>query len=89
MPEISRFFGIIIWMYVESDASHHAAHFHVYYQDNSAIFKIDPIEIIAGSLPLRQKRLVEAWTEIHQAELISDWNLLQQGRLPFPIDPLK
>ena len=89
MPEISRFFGIIIRMFAEVGAQHHVPHFHAYYQDEVGIFSVDPIEIIAGSLPRRQKRLVEAWAELHQNELSADWETLQQGRTPRPIEPLK
>ncbi len=69
MPEISRFFGIIIRMYWEANAPHHAAHFHAYYQDEVAVFTIEPVEIIAGSLPRRQQRLVEAWAELSRRRL--------------------
>jgi len=89
MPELSRFFGIIIRMYVEFNAPHHIPHFHAYYQDHVAIYSIDPIEIITGSLPRRQQCLVEAWAELHQAELVVDWQQLQAGRKPQPIEPLK
>jgi len=89
MPEISRFFGIIIRMYSEVGISHHAPHFHAYYQDDVAIYTIDPVELISGSLPRRQQRLVEAWTELHQAELLADWRRLQAGQSPLPIDPLR
>lgn len=88
MPEISRFFGIIIRMYMESGAPHHQPHFHAYYQDQVAIFSIDDIEIIAGSFPKRQRRLVEAWAELHQDELIEDWKRLQIGHSALPIKPL-
>ena len=59
------------------------------YQEEIGIFSIEPVELIAGSLPKRQKRLVEAWAELHQQELTADWNTLQEGRTPEPIDPLK
>lgn len=49
----------------------------------------DPIEVIAGSVPRRQRRLVEAWAELHQEELIADWDRLQGGQAPFPIAPLE
>jgi len=42
-----------------------------------------------GSVPLRQQRLVEAWAELHQGELLADWDLLQQGKSPAPIAPLQ
>lgn len=89
MPELSRFFGIIIRMYMEAGTQHHIPHFHVYYQQDVAVFSIDPIELIAGSLPRRQQRLVEAWVELHQIELKEDWERLQNGRSPLPIQPLK
>jgi hypothetical protein len=88
MPELSRFFGIIIRMYMEIDGPHHRPHFHAYYQDQVGIFGIEPIELIAGSLPKRQCRLIEAWAELHQAELVADWERLQSGRKPLPIQPL-
>jgi hypothetical protein len=89
VPEICRFFGIIIRMYVEAAAPHHAPHFHAYYQDEVAIYGVQPIQPISGGLPTRQRRLVEAWAELHQAELLADWERLQAGRAPAPIDPLK
>jgi hypothetical protein len=88
VPELSRFFGIAIRMFAEAGGPHHTPHFHAYYQDDVGIFAIEPVELIAGVLPRRQLRLAEAWAEMRQAELIVDWNLLQQGRLPKPIKPL-
>ena len=89
MPELSRFFGIIIRMYWEAGAPHHVPHFHAYYQDAVAVYNIAPVELIAGSLPRRQQRLVEAWAELHQAELTADWERLQAGQRPLPIEPLR
>jgi hypothetical protein len=89
MPEISRFFGIIIRMFAEVGEQHHRPHFHAYYQDAVAIYAIDEIELLQGSLPRRQQRFVEAWAELHQDELIADWALLQHGRPPRKIEPLE
>jgi len=89
MPELSRFYGIIIRMFTEIGGSRHQAHFHAYYQSDVAIFGIDPVERLAGSFPRRQQRLVEAWGELHQAELRADWQRLQAGQLPAPIEPLR
>ena len=89
MPELSRFFGIIVRMYWEVGARHHTAHFHAYYQESTAIFSIDPIDLMEGSMPRRQVRLVEAWAELHQEELTRDWQRLQAGQRPLPIEPLK
>ena len=66
MPELCRFFGIIIRMFAEAGGPHHVPHFHAYYQNEVGIYSLDPIELIAGSLPKRQHRLVEAWAELHQ-----------------------
>jgi hypothetical protein len=88
MPELSRFFGIIIRMYMEVGSPHHLPHFHAYYQEDVGIFSLDPVELIAGALPRRQRRFVEAWAELHQEELMECWRLLQEGRLPMSIEPL-
>jgi hypothetical protein len=87
MPEISRFLGIIIRRYMEAGTQHHTPHFHAYPEDEVAVFGLDPIEVLAGTLPRRQVRFVEAWAELHQEELVEDWCLLQRGRAPRPIDP--
>ena len=63
--------------------------FHAYYQDEVLVVGVDPIEIIAGHLPRRQRRLVEAWAELHQEELMADWERLQSGEVPLPIPPLE
>ena len=89
MPELSRFFGIIIRMYMEVGGPHHLPHFHAYYQEDAAVFSIEPVELLAGALPRRQRRLVEAWAELHQQELLADWDRLQQGQAPLPIAPLE
>jgi hypothetical protein len=89
MPELSRFNGVIIRMYSEPGGQHHRPHFHAYYQGAVAVIAIGPIELIAGELPQRQRRLVEAWAELHHEELLADWLLLQHGRKPFPIAPLQ
>ena len=88
MPELSRFFGIIIRMYLEAGEPHHQPHFHAYYGESVGVFQLSPIELIAGSLPRRQARLVEAWAELHQDELIADWKRLQSGEPVMPIAPL-
>mgnify|MGYP001764729174 CR=1 FL=1 len=75
-------------MFVEVQAPHHAPHFHAYYQEHVAVYGVEPVEMVAGELPKRQQRLVEAWAELHQQELMADWDRLQTGRKPLPIAPL-
>ena len=53
-------------MFVEAGGQHHMPHFHAYYQEQVAIYDIEAIERLAGSLPKRQERLVVAWAELHQ-----------------------
>jgi len=89
MPEISRFFGLIIRMYWEPNAPHSAAHFHVYYQGEAAVFSVETAELIAGSLPKRQLRLIMAWAELHREELMDDWRLVDSGCEPKRIKPLQ
>jgi hypothetical protein len=89
MPELSRFFGIVIRMFVEAGGPHHTPHFHAYYQDHVGIYIITPIERLAGSLPRRQERLVLAWAELHHVELMAAWRSLQDGHPPVKIEPLK
>jgi hypothetical protein len=50
MPEIARFFGIIIRMFAEPAAPHHRPHLHAYYHDDVGIFAIDTVELIGGDL---------------------------------------
>ena len=88
MPEIARFFGIVIRMYVEAGLAHHRPHFHAYYQDAAAVFGLEPVERHGGLLPSRQQRMVETWAGLHEEELLRNWGLLQGGRLPDRIMPL-
>jgi hypothetical protein len=88
MPEIARFFGIVIRMYVEAGAAHHRPHFHAYYQDAAAVYAVEPVTPLGGLLPPRQQRLVEDWAALHREELLRNWELLQEGRLPDRIVPL-
>lgn len=89
MAELSRFFGIVIRMLSEPGSPHHLPHFHARYQGDYAVFSIQPVELIRGSLPKRARRLVEAWAELHQEELAQSWDLLMNGQKPQAIDPLR
>lgn len=89
MPEISRFFGVVIRMFPEAGVRHHRARFHARFQDQEAVFGIREIERIGGNLPLGKERLVLAWAEIHQEELTACWEALREGRPPSKIEPLR
>lgn len=88
MPTISMFFGIVIRMYC-GRTEHNPPHFHAYYQDFKAVVDIASGRIKEGKLPPSQTKLVVAWVELHRDELLADWDLAQQGELPFKIDPLR
>jgi hypothetical protein len=53
------------------------------------VFRINPVELIAGDITRTQRRLVEAWAELHQRELRDDWDRLQAGHPAVPIAPLQ
>jgi len=73
MPEVSRFFGIIITLYYET-GTHQRPHFHARFGEYRASFTIDPPALLAGALPRRQQHLVLAWAELHQEELLANWD---------------
>lgn len=89
MPEFSRFYGIIIRMFSQPSERHNTPYFHAYYGWSVAVSSIFLVGLIIGFLPMRQQRLVEAWAELHQEELLADWQLLEAGRKPSPITPLQ
>jgi hypothetical protein len=70
MPEISRFFGIIITMYFNE---HNPPHFHAIYNEYEAQFDLIEGAFFKGALPSKQARLVLAWYEIHKDELMHLW----------------
>lgn len=85
MPEISRFFGIIIRMYYDD---HLPPHFHAIYGESEAQVSFDPIHILRGDLPNRAISMVIEWAALHQAELHENWRLLNADLAPNKIEPL-
>lgn len=85
MPEISRFYGIIIRMYYDD---HAPPHFHAIYAEHEIVVGISPIEIREGDAPNRVKSMVMEWAAMHQQELLDDWACCRDGRVPHPITPL-
>lgn len=72
MPELSRFFGVIIRMYL---SDHAPPHFHAFYQDYNAMIDIAEGNVLQGALPRKELRLVLAWLELHRDELLENWQL--------------
>lgn len=89
MAIISMFYGLIVSMYYFDNRRHHKPHIHVKYQGEEAVFEIPSGEMLEGNLQKRKIRLVQAWIEIHQDELMADWELAINGEPVFKIDPLK
>ena len=88
MPTISMFYGIIIRMFYAPE-EHNPPHFHAYYQDYRATVDINNCEIIKSDFPTKQAKMVVAWAEMHKDELLANWQLCQEGDIPFKIKPLK
>ncbi len=85
MPEISRFLGIIIYMYFNE---HNPPHFHVKYNDFTAIIEIDNFAVLAGVLPGKVLSLVIEWASAHQSDLLNNWKTLQKTGDFHKIEPL-
>lgn len=89
MPVISMFYGIIVLMYYFDNSRHHQPHIHVQYSDEEAVISIPDGTVIEGSIKSSKLKLVQAWVEIHQDELMADWRLATNGQSLFKIEPLK
>lgn len=72
MPELCRFYGIIIRMF-SIDNEHPPKHIHIKYADHQAVMELESLNIIEGSLPKRARILTREWAELHQEELIEMW----------------
>ena len=88
MPTLSMFYGIIIRMQSEREGKHHKPHIHCLYGDAEVVVALDG-EVLEGSLPAKQMKLLLAWMAIHEDELLANWNLLSDGEGYFKIEPLR
>jgi hypothetical protein len=86
VPEVSRFFGIVVAMYYDD---HPPAHFHVRYGEHRAILTIDGGAVLTGALPPRALGLVTEWAAVHRAELTDNWRRAQALAPLEPIAPLE
>jgi hypothetical protein len=85
MPEISRFFGIVIRMFFDD---HPPPHFHADYAGKNARIGLDPISVLENELAARALALVLEWTALHQQELLDNWRRLHTGQSPRKVLPL-
>ena len=86
MPEVSRFYGLIIRLYYRD---HPPTHFHAIYGEYEALIEIETGTIYQGSLPKTAYDLVNTWRLIHLQELRNDWNRARQELPLLPIPPLE
>jgi hypothetical protein len=86
MPEVSRFFGIVITMYHND---HAPSHFHVRYADQRALVAIETLTLLRGRLSPRVFGMVVEWAAMHQAELLENWDRARQQVPLSKIDPLE
>ena len=83
------FYGIIVMMYYFDDRRHHSPHIHVEFSGEEAVISIPDGEVIEGSLRSNKLKLVQAWNEIHNDDLMADWQLAINGQPVFKIEPLR
>ena len=86
MPEVSRFFGIVIRIFFND---HDPSHFHAIYGEYEALIEIESLAIYRGELPRRALAMVLEWAAIHREDLRKDWELARSGRPLEPIAPLE
>ena len=86
MPELCRFYGIIIRIHIPD---HPPPHFHGLYSGQEALFDIDDLSVFRGGIPTRARRLVVEWASMHQEEIRAAWNRAQQSEPPGAIEPLQ
>lgn len=89
MAILSMFYGIIISMYYMDSKQHHTPHIHVTYQGKEAVISIPDGELIDGEIKTNKMKLIQAWIEIHNDELMANWELALKGENIYKIDPLK
>jgi len=85
MPEISRFLGIVIAIYWQE---HGVPHFHAKYGGQRAVFSIEELRLLEGTLPPRVTAFVLEWAFLHRDELMVDWTLAMDKKPLRLIDPL-
>jgi hypothetical protein len=89
MPVISMFYGIIVRMFYFDNQEHHLPHIHIDYAGQKAVISIPDGNLLTGTFPANKLKLVQAWVEIHQDDLMADWALAVEGSAVFKIEALK
>lgn len=85
MPELSRFFGIVIYMYFDD---HTPPHFHAKHNEDNVVIGIESLDVLEGSIGARELRLIRKWARDHKEELLEAWALSSNFENPDRIEPL-
>lgn len=85
MPELSRFYGIVVRMFFKD---HNPPHIHIEYQDYEAVIYIDS-GLVKGEMPRRALNMVYEWLDLHKKELLENWELAQKQEPLYKVEPLK
>ncbi len=88
MPTISMFYGVLIKMFFKDTDKHHLPHIHAEYQGNMGVYSIIDGDLLAGKMPPNKQKIIVAWIEIHNEDLLADWELAKEGKMPFKIKGL-
>ena len=86
MPEVSRFYGIVIRMFFRE---HGPPHFHAEYSGQQAVVGIEDLAVLEGRLPPRALGIVKEWASLHQEELRTAWDRARRQEAPGKIAPLE
>ena len=81
MPEISRFYGIIIKMFFKPK-EHEPSHIHALYGEHVGIFDLKTMEMTEGDLPIKAQGLIKEWLSRNQESLLQMWESQKLGKLP-------
>lgn len=81
MPEISRFYGIVIKMFFKPK-EHEPSHLHALYGEYIGIFNLQTLEMTEGDLPKKAQELVTEWMKQNQKDLLEMWNKQDLWKLP-------
>ena len=85
MPEICRFYGIVIRMFFDD---HNPPHFHAQYSGQEAVLDIRTLVVISGELAPRAHGLVVEWASLHRDELLALWEKAKNLEPLSKVDPL-
>lgn len=89
MPIVSMFYGILVYMYFEDSDRHNLPHIHAKYAEFEAVLSIPDARLLAGDMPAKKLKQLEVWIDLHQEELMGNWELALVNEELYRIEPLK